>query len=204
MRWVVERPQARIGVPWTTLALAAGSVASSCIPSVARLLLYDRTAIAEGELWRLASGHLVHHSGMHLLANLMVLIPAGGWLELRTRSTAWALYAVSMPGIGALLFLLDPRLERFGGASGLVVALLTALALGLLAERGRASAFGALILAVLFAKVGVEWSTGASALSMASNSEFVPVPLAHAAGLVAGALVVAVHRARGSAFSPGR
>jgi rhomboid family GlyGly-CTERM serine protease len=146
------------------------------------VLVYDRDEIGAGQLWRLASGHLVHFSALHLVANLGVLLIAGVWLELHNARATLLLYAAAMPFIGVVLWLFEPALSVFGGASGLVFAVLGALALEFMARPGRRRALGAVLLAGLCIKLAAEiafgWSTGA----IAPESGIVAVPASHAAG----------------------
>ena len=44
--------------PWWTIGLVTAAVAVLMIPGAAELLVYERSAIARGELWRLFTAHL--------------------------------------------------------------------------------------------------------------------------------------------------
>jgi rhomboid family GlyGly-CTERM serine protease len=170
-------------LPWWTLALVASALLAWAWPGLAAVLIYDRAAIGAGQFWRLASGHLVHFSTAHLVANLAVLLVVGAALESRDRRTTAILYGVAMPFIGAVLWLAEPALAVFGGASGVVFAVLAAFALDALARPGRQKVLGAVLLAGLCLKLAAEsgfgWSTGV----LAPGAEFVAVPASHAAGL---------------------
>jgi rhomboid family GlyGly-CTERM serine protease len=181
-------------LPWWTLAVAAGALAASLAPALAAALVYERDAIAQGELWRLASGHLVHFSALHLTVNLLVLLSAGWLLERRDPGAGPWLYGLSMPAIGGLLWLTDPALAQFGGASGLACAVLAAYALGELAAGGRRRALGGVLFAALLLKLAGEWGGSWSLPGVASSGEFVAVPASHAAGAALGALVWLVRR----------
>jgi rhomboid family GlyGly-CTERM serine protease len=169
--------------PWWTLALVAGALLAWAWPDLAALLVYDRAAIGDGQLWRLASGHLVHFSTGHLVANLGVLLVAGTALERRDARATAMLYGLAMPFIGVVLWLAEPSLAVFGGASGIVFAVLTAFALEALARPGRHRLFGGALLAglclKLVAELGFGWSTGV----LAPGSAIVAVPASHAAGM---------------------
>jgi rhomboid family GlyGly-CTERM serine protease len=176
-------PPRLIRPPWWTLALVAGALVAWAWPGLAARLVYDRVAIGDGELWRLASGHLVHFSTAHLAANLGVLLVAGAALEHRDPRATAMLYGLAMPFIGVVLWLVEPSLAVFGGASGIVFAVLTAFALDALARPGRQRLVGGALLAglciKLVAELGFGWSTGA----LAPGSDIVAVPASHAAGM---------------------
>lgn len=169
--------------PWWTLALVAGALLAWAWPDLAALLVYDRAAIGDGELWRIASGHLVHFSYAHLAANLGVLLVAGTALERRDPRAAALLYGLALPFIGVMLWLVEPSLAVFGGASGVVFAVLTAFALEALATPGRHRLVGGALFAglcvKLVAELGFGWSTGV----LAPGSDIVAVPASHAAGM---------------------
>lgn len=60
-------------IPWLTLAIVSGTLVAQCVPGIAELLVYDREAIAGGELWHLVTGHSVHFSSSDLLYNLVAI-----------------------------------------------------------------------------------------------------------------------------------
>jgi hypothetical protein len=138
----------------------------------------------------------VHFSALHLAANLLMLWPAGWLLELRDPGVGPWLYGLAMPAIGALLWLTDPALAQFGGASGLACAALAAFALGELAAGGRRRAVGGVLLAGLLLKLAAEWGGGWSMPGVAAGGSFVAVPASHAAGIALGSLVWLARRRR--------
>jgi Rhomboid family. len=97
------------------------------------LLLYDRTAVAAGELWRLWTGHLCHFGWFHALADTGVFLLASFALIRRPQRsvTATSLHAlVALPAFIALaIFFLDPAMPRYAGLSGVNVGLLVFLSL---------------------------------------------------------------------------
>ena len=187
----------RLRLPWCTLALTAGAFVASLVPALAALLVYDRAAIMEGELWRLASGHLVHFSSAHLAANLLVLLPTGYVLEIHWPQDARNVYAIAMPLIGIAVLLFEPGLAQFGGASGVVFAILGALAARMAMLSGRWRICGAVLLAGLLIKLIAEFGIGWSFLASVDSQDFVAVPLSHLAGLFAAALAhVVMHSSK--------
>ena len=92
-----------------------------------------------------------------------------------------------------MLFVLQPGLPTYRGLSGLDSALFVTAALGLgqkLRADGRSTRGAAAIgsVAVLLGKVGYELATGQALFVDAASLGFVPVPLAHAVGGLAGML----------------
>lgn len=88
------------------------------------LLLYERSAINEGELWRLISAHFIHLSMEHLLINLIGFFIL---LFIARRYASWgeitALILITLPLISISLYAASPYVERYGGLSGLLYAL---------------------------------------------------------------------------------
>jgi rhomboid family GlyGly-CTERM serine protease len=183
---VVVAPKSLAPVPWLTLALASGALAAYWLPGAAGVLIYDRTAVATGELWRLLTAHWVHFSGGHLLSNLAVLVATGWLIEARDRGDSLRLFAVAALSIGIVLFVAQPELRIFGGASGVAYAFVTYLALCGLRDTGRWRWLCAALLAVAGAKLLAEQVWGWSLVASGPDAAFVTVPLSHAAGIAAG------------------
>lgn len=102
---------------------------------------YQRSAILQGELWRLVTGHLVHYSTRHLVSNLLAFIALASWLEIRIGWRNCMKFLLgSMLFISAALWLLVPEMEVYAGISGINYALLGVLLLresSLLAQQWR-------------------------------------------------------------------
>ena len=91
---------------------------------VGACLSFDRQALSSGEIWRLWTGHLVHFSAPHAMADLVVLLAAAtiAEREIGTRRTALVLL-VGAPLISLGLALLLPELAIYRGSSALSVLL---------------------------------------------------------------------------------
>ena len=74
-----ESPNRMTNYPLFTLVILFASVLSFISPKIAALLVFDRSAVMQGEAWRLFSSHFVHFSNIHLFYNLLVFSIAG-WL----------------------------------------------------------------------------------------------------------------------------
>lgn len=115
--------------PWTFLVLAAVALVVQLNPAWRDFLLYDRTALAAGEIWRAWTGHWVHFGWPHFLADTGLFLILGWLLERRhPRFSRWSLLLMP-PFIAAALLLFDPAMQRYGGLSAVNLGLLLYLAL---------------------------------------------------------------------------
>jgi rhomboid family GlyGly-CTERM serine protease len=94
-------------------------------PVSSQWLMFDRSAIDDGQLWRVLTAHFVHLSPMHLLGNAMGVILLG-YIAGRSLSNAlgvtllvWCLLVV---GLG--LYVFADYLERYVGLSGVLHGLI--------------------------------------------------------------------------------
>ena len=92
-------------------------------------LVLTRNAVADGEVWRLWTGHWVHFSSSHLLWNLAVLIPVGVWLERLRPGLLWRHVLVATPLVSCAILTLEPDLQTYGGLSALATSVVVLLAL---------------------------------------------------------------------------
>lgn len=153
-------------------------------------LRYHRQAIAEGEIWRLVTGHLVHLNTAHLAGNLAGL------------AIIWLLVAPALSANVALLMLFgaaiacdlglwifNPELLWYVGLSGALHGLLLAGAL-VLARQQRWTGLG--IAALVIAKLLWEQVNGPlpSSEAMIQNSVVVDAHLYGAIGGVATIYVI--------------
>lgn len=109
-------PPAWPGLACTALLLAAPLAFGS---RAVQALRYDRTAVGDGEWWRLATAHLVHFDAAHLVMNLAG-VALLWWLFVRdARPAEWAVVVVaSASTVSAGLWFLQPTLGWYLGASG--------------------------------------------------------------------------------------
>ncbi len=107
-------------------------------PWLTAILRYERTAIGAGEGWRLLTGHFVHLDLQHAVLNsiglcLLWTLFAGFF------RVGEALFILLLSGasIDAGFWLLDPQLQWYVGASGVLHGLMAAGTLQLLRIRDR-------------------------------------------------------------------
>jgi rhomboid family GlyGly-CTERM serine protease len=177
------------------LSLAAFSAFAALGGTPAQLRLrYDRTGIAEGELWRLVTGHFAHLGLTHLLLNIaglaVVWLLVGGGYSLLN----WVLViASSLALIDFCFWFLDPGLGWYVGMSGLLHSMLAAGIVSRVAEaKGESLALAAII------AVKIAWEQLAGPLPGSELSAGGPVVVnAHLYGVVAGVLAAGVLRVTG-------
>jgi membrane associated rhomboid family serine protease len=122
----------RSGRPVVTFTLIAlnvlAFVAEVAQVDVQRQFSLWSPAVADGQLYRLATSAFMHYGAPHLLLNMWALYVVGPPLEMwlgRLRFTA--LYAVSGLGGSVLVYLLSPLNTATAGASGAVFGLFAAI-----------------------------------------------------------------------------
>ena len=182
-------------LPRATIALAASAIGVAMTPALQRVLVLDRDAVAAGELWRIATGSLVHFSTAHLLYDLAVVILASARLERRGWPVAPIVLA-SATAIGAAVLLFTPEIARYGGLSGVACTLVALYALDCLTVRGAARAAGVLVLVLTAIKLGWEIGRGTFVFVASAGGAFRPVPLAHIVGAGVGIAAFLLSRAR--------
>lgn len=178
-------------LPWLTLGLAglAAMLFFGAGPAP-EALLYDRAAIGQGEFWRLVTGHLVHSDISHLGWNLAALLILGGLLEttpgLGRRGLFLAL-GVGVIAVSAALWWGIPALAWYCGLSGVLNAVYVVLLAGVWRQTG--SGLLLVLLAGNAVKIAVEAVAG---VALFTDPLWQPVPAAHAAGYLAGMVVIAM------------
>lgn len=177
---------ARPRLPLCTLLVCALAAFVQAVPALAVAGIYDRVAIEQGQWWRLITGNLVHLSALHFAADTLALLVVGWLAEQRCGRPLALLYLLAAVAVGAAVYLGVPGLRYFGGLSGVVNAVLVVLTFDGARSAGPARWIWRLLLAAVATKLGAEMSSGATALAVAASPAFVPVPLSHLAGAVAG------------------
>ena len=171
-------------VPITTAVIGVAAIAATTVPWIGCRLVYDRSAIAGGEVWRIVTGHLYHYSVLHLVCNLLPFLAIGLWIEMRTRS-GWRFAfgtLLTAAAIGSGLFVSHRDMALFGGLSGIDCGMACYLGLIWHVGGGRAGVAGRALLVVLFAKIAYEVSVGDALLADRAGRDFKVVPLAHFIG----------------------
>jgi rhomboid family GlyGly-CTERM serine protease len=175
--------------PWATLVIGALAGLTLAVRPLGAGLIYERTLIMGGQVWRLWTGHLVHFGPGHLFWNLAVFVPVGCWLERLGPALMRWFYLVCPLVISAGLLAFDRSLVRYAGLSGVATGALVLLAGRLQsAESGQPVWVWTGVLGLVGAKIGLESFTGTPLLSGAGD--FRAVPLAHLGGVVCASCAV--------------
>lgn len=172
--------------PWLTLSLLAVAAALAALP--ATLLEYDRAAVAGGEVWRLATGQLVHWTLRMALFDLGAILLLGVLLEVgeERRGLALAL-GIALPLCAFVVHGIQPHLDRYRGSSGLASAVFGLVVMLGAAEKGwlprllMLAAFAGLVL-----KLSFETRTSGLMFGGALPAGVAAAPIVHLAGFAAG------------------
>lgn len=114
--------------PWVFGAVFLAALIIQLNPDWRGRLLYDRSGLEQGELWRAWTGHLVHFGWGHFIADAGLLFILGWLLEARHPVFSWLALGLMPPFISAVLFWLDPTMTRYGGLSAVNLGMLLYLA----------------------------------------------------------------------------
>lgn len=172
--------------------LVAGLVAAALVAGhpldelTQHVLRYERAAVAAGEWWRMLSAHLAHLSWAHALLNAAALLLILQIFRSVVRTAEWWLAAAAaLLAIDAGLWWLEPGLEWYAGASGILHGLFAAGLAGL--WRGGERRLAVALTIGLVAKLVFEWWQA----PLSGAPDLPVVTAAHRYG-VAGGLVVAL------------
>jgi rhomboid family GlyGly-CTERM serine protease len=117
-RWAAHK------LPWGFAAAGVAALVIQLNPDWRSTLLFDRTAVAQGQWWRVWSGHLVHFGWPHFLADTGLFLVLGFILG-RNQARAFPLILLILPvAISAAVYFFDPGMSRYGGLSAVDLALL--------------------------------------------------------------------------------
>lgn len=178
-------------VPAISLIVVGVALVVYIFPGLQPVLVYDRSAILNGQLWRLVTGQWVHFSISHLLYDTLAFAIAGWMIESRGYAKFGWLCGVSPLAIGIGLLALEPQLEICGGLSGMATAAVIFLVLHGLGETG---AWRWICLTVLIATIGkilFESLTGRFVFLKLDDPSFVLVPASHIIGALTALAVFA-------------
>lgn len=176
-------------LPLGTLVLVGTAVACEFSPLLSRGLDFERAAIANGELWRVFTGHLVHRVPGLALLDLFVLAVLGAWIERRSRRVLVSVLIASALAASCAVLLVTSY-ERYLGSSALGCGLLAAACvLTFRAGRQRLALAAGLLFAVKLAFEGLGfWPAGLGALPPGSE----PALAAHVGGALGGSVAALV------------
>lgn len=178
--------------PSVSLLLAVLAVCVQFSPQAMDWLQYERGAIADGQLWRIVTGHLTHCSFDHLFWDVAALVVLGWLCEADDRRRWCRCVTLSAVCIPLGLWVLRPDVQTYRGLSGIDSALFVLLAVSILREsrssqRTFSAAAAAAFLCGFAAKTGYEFLTVQTMFVDSTAAGMVPIPLAHVIGGIIGA-----------------
>lgn len=186
-------PRLRLLVPFTVWLGLFWVCLVLYLADAEMLLRYDRNLIAQGEIWRLVTGHLLHLNWPHFWLNMGgILIVAIFFRDDCTPSQWLAMILMSCLFISAGLYLFDPQMLWYVGLSGVLHGLFI---VGAWYERRRFALSGNVLLVLLIGKLVYEQYGGGIASSEALIGAHVAVD-AHLYGALAGVLFILLRRYR--------
>jgi len=102
-----------------TLAIAVAAVASWALPTLASDWTLHFERLADGQWWRLWTGHCTHYDTSHLFWDLLMFVVLGAACERRHQGTFAAVLAAMMGTLGFAIWLWCPDVTQYRGLSGL-------------------------------------------------------------------------------------
>ena len=148
------------------------------------VLVYNRAAIFNGDIWRLLTGHLVHFSTTHLVYDLTAVVITSWIISYRGYPHFTLLEVAAALSISLVILVFRPDLAFYGGLSGIVLANAVYLALHGLRDVAPWRNLGLGVLLLCIFKIIFDLS-GVDLLTMGHNN-FIPVPLSHLTGAIIG------------------
>ena len=178
----------RSPLPWFALGLSGLCIGLFYLfGPLSEILLFDRAAIANGEVWRLVTGHLVHVSGNHMLLNVAAAFPMAWLMEKGLGVPPARLLSIFLLSILAIDLWLWFGLPDLAWYSGLSAYLNTLYALLMLLAWRRSGHW--IFLAFLAGDAFKIAFEGLTHTSLFSSLAVAPVPSAHAVGLAVGLVI---------------
>jgi rhomboid family GlyGly-CTERM serine protease len=114
--------------PPATLLCALAALLIQLFPEWRAGLLYDRAGVADGEFWRVWTGHLVHFGWPHFIVDAGLLLIVGWFAENRHPWFTRAGLGLMPAFISACMFWLEPGMARYGGLSAVNLGMLVYVA----------------------------------------------------------------------------
>lgn len=177
--------------PVTTVLIIGAFLTFFC-QGLSGMLVYDRSLILSGEIWRLLSGNLVHFSKGHLVLDLLSLAVAGLIIESRRYPGFGLMCVISAVGVGVVSLLFLPDMHSYGGLSAIGMSAITYLCLFSLKENEPKRWVYLIILLLTTFKIIHEIATGEMLFTSTNYTSIVPVPLAHLTGIIVALLFFVV------------
>lgn len=182
-------------LPMISIFVALLSLVSYLCGDTIAFLQYDRTLIAEGELWRCLTGHFVHWSFEHFLWCTITFLALGSICEQLNRKGFIISLSISAIIIPIVSWFVAPGMLFYRGLSGICSSIFIVGSILLINKAVIDKDWINIILPaagglLFFVKILYEFISGQTVF-VHSNDIFSPVPLAHLSGAMAGLVSVA-------------
>ncbi len=178
-----------LALPWRTLlltGLALGLFLS--FGAAPEAWVIDRIAIAQGEWWRLITGHWVHSDLEHATWDIGALLVLGLLFESRLKGKLFTVLALGTLGIDLWLWYALPSLNYYCGLSGILNGL---LAIGLL-EMWRELRHPLIWMTGVGAILKIVWETAIGG-ALLTNTAWPSLPEVHGVGFLCGLLAALIY-----------
>ncbi len=174
-----------------TILVALIAIFAWAIPPLSQWMELNYLLVADGQWWRIWTGHLTHYDGNHLLWDLLMFVVLGAACEREHPRRFAVALVIMMAGVAGIIGLRCDEIEIYRGLSGIDTGLFVWLVADQCRrcwiERDRFVAVVWLAAMVgLFGKLAYEATTGQTLFVDSSN--FTPMVEAHLAGAVIGLL----------------
>jgi rhomboid family GlyGly-CTERM serine protease len=181
-------------VPTLTLWMLVSAVVVAVVPRWSSWLIYDRSAILSGQIWRMFTCHWVHFSARHLFWDVMPLGIAGWILETGGRPRFDWFCLLTPWVISAALVVFEPRMRFCGGLSGVATAAIALLALDGLSDAAPWRWICLTMLLGLAGKIFFELTTGHGLFVTFNQVPVVISTASHIAGAAAALVFYALSK----------
>jgi rhomboid family GlyGly-CTERM serine protease len=176
-------------LPPITLLLVAAAVTIALVPSSSSCLVYDRSAILSGEVWRMFTGHWIHFSTSHLVYD-SVALGIAGWIIETQKLPNFGWLCLLVPWIiSGVLLAIEPQMQWFGGLSALATTAVVYLALFGLGSRGPWRWACLATLLGIVGKIIFECTSGGMIFVTTVNNSVAVSAASHIAGVLIAVLV---------------
>ncbi len=154
------------------------------------LLLYNRQAILNGEVWRIFTAPMVHFSISHIFWDLLIFTVFGFAANASGYPRLWVVCCLSAFISGLLFLIFDPELEYYGGLSGLATGVVAYYCLCNIFWSDKMKKIWVSILVVTGIKIIIEIVFKDTIFVKADTIDFRVLPSAHIAGCLAAVMTL--------------
>jgi len=169
-------------VPWLTLFFAGMVIGIYALGKNAfNIFVFDRSAIANGEFWRVFTGHIVHYNFDHLFWDVLAFIILGAVVELNDRRQLGPSFLISSLGVSFWLYYYEPMIVTYCGLSGALNGLLVTASM--IQWNKTESWMYLFVMLSTIGKICYEFSTNQTVFVTMSAQ---PVPVSHLVGFISG------------------